>query len=237
MNTIRFNHQIKIIAHRGVSGLERENTCAAFIAAGNRSYFGIETDVHVTKDGKFIVFHDDTTDRLLGIHHVIEETDYETLRSLRLTDLDGTRRGDLVLPSLEEYIRVCKKYGKECVLELKNHFEMKHIREIISIIRSEDWLNHTTFISFDLANCICVRQCLPDQRIQYLVQEVTEEIISQLVQYGFALDADYRTITREQVAACRKAGIAVNVWTVNTVETAEKMLEFGVDYITTNILE
>ena len=237
MNTIRFNHQIKIIAHRGVSGLERENTCAAFIAAGNRSYYGIETDVHVTKDGKYIVFHDDTTDRLLGIHHVIEETDYETLRSLRLTDLDGTRRGDLVLPSLEEYIRVCKKYGKECVLELKNHFEMKHIREIISIIRSEDWLDHTTFISFDLANCICVRQCLPDQRIQYLVQEVTEEIISQLVQYGFALDADYRTITREQVAACRKAGIAVNVWTVNTVETAEKMLEFGVDYITTNILE
>lgn len=237
MNTIRFNHQIKIIAHRGVSGLERENTCAAFIAAGNRSYYGIETDVHVTKDGKFIVFHDDTTDRLLGIHHVIEETDYETLRSLRLTDLDGTRRGDLVLPSLEEYIRVCKKYGKECVLELKNHFEMKHIREIISIIRSEDWLDHTTFISFDLANCICVRQCLPDQRIQYLVQEVTEEIISQLVQYGFALDADYRTITRERVAACRKAGIAVNVWTVNTVETAEKMLEFGVDYITTNILE
>lgn len=237
MNTIRFNHQIKIIAHRGVSGLERENTCASFIAAGNRSYYGIETDVHVTKDGKFIVFHDDTTDRLLGIHHVIEETDYETLRSLRLTDLDGTRRGDLVLPSLEEYIRVCKKYGKECVLELKNHFEMKHIREIISIIRSEDWLDHTTFISFDLANCICVRQCLPDQRIQYLVQEVTEEIISQLVQYGFALDADYRTITRERVAACRKAGIAVNVWTVNTVETAEKMLEFGVDYITTNILE
>lgn len=237
MNTIRFNHQIKIIAHRGVSGLERENTCAAFIAAGNRSYYGIETDVHVTKDGKFIVFHDDTTDRLLGIHHVIEETDYETLRSLRLTDLDGTRRGDLVLPALEEYIRVCKKYGKECVLELKNHFEMKHIREIISIIRSEGWLDHTTFISFDLANCICVRQCLPDQRIQYLVQEVTEEIISQLVQYGFALDADYRTITRERVAACRKAGIAVNVWTVNTVETAEKMLEFGVDYITTNILE
>ena len=237
MNTIRITHHIKIIAHRGVSGLERENTCAAFIAAGNRSYYGIETDVHVTKDGKFIVFHDDTTDRLLGINPVIEESDYETLRSLRLTDLDGTRRGDLVLPSLEEYIRVCKKYGKECVLELKNHFEMKHIREIISIIRSEDWLDHTTLISLDLANCICVRQCLPDQRIQYLVQEVTEEIFSHLVQYGFALDADYRTITREQVAACRKAGIAVNVWTVNTVETAEKMLEFGVDYITTNILE
>ena len=131
MNTIRFNHQIKIIAHRGVSGLERENTCAAFIAAGNRSYYGIETDVHVTKDEKFIVFHDDTTDRLLGIHHVIEETDFETLRSLRLTDSDGTYRGDLVLPSLEEYIRVCKKYEKESVLELKNHFEISNLKGIL----------------------------------------------------------------------------------------------------------
>ena len=237
MNTIRLNHQIKIIAHRGVSGLERENTCAAFIAAGNRSYYGIETDVHVTSDGKFIVFHDDTTDRLLGVHYVIEETDFDTLRSLRLTDLDGTYRGDLVFPSLEEYIRICKKYGKESILELKNHFEIKHIREIISIIRAEGWLEHTTFISFDLANCICVRQCLPDQKIQYLVQEVTEDTISQLVQYGFALDVNYRTLTKEQVDTCRNAGIAVNVWTVNTVEAAEKMLEFGVDYITTNILE
>ena len=46
MNTVKFNKQsVKMVAHRGVSGLERENTCAAFVAAGNRSYFGIETDV------------------------------------------------------------------------------------------------------------------------------------------------------------------------------------------------
>ena len=32
---------VKMVAHRGVSGLERENTCAAFVAAGNRSYFGV----------------------------------------------------------------------------------------------------------------------------------------------------------------------------------------------------
>ena len=39
----------KMIAHRGLSGIEKENTNAAFIAAGNRSYFGIETDVHKTR--------------------------------------------------------------------------------------------------------------------------------------------------------------------------------------------
>ena len=66
MNTIKITDPRKplMVAHRGLSGLETENTCAAFVAAGNRSYFGIETDVHRTKDGKYVVFHDDTTGRL-----------------------------------------------------------------------------------------------------------------------------------------------------------------------------
>lgn len=59
MDTIKIDkNNVKLIAHRGVSGIERENTAAAFVAAGNRSYYGIETDVHVTKDGKFVIIHD-----------------------------------------------------------------------------------------------------------------------------------------------------------------------------------
>ena len=54
----------RMIAHRGCSGLEMENTASAFVVAGNRSYWGIETDVHVTRDGQYIVIHDDTTGRV-----------------------------------------------------------------------------------------------------------------------------------------------------------------------------
>ncbi len=60
METLKIDKQnTKMIAHRGLSGLEQENTVLAFIAAGNRSYFGIETDVRITKDKKFILCHDD----------------------------------------------------------------------------------------------------------------------------------------------------------------------------------
>ena len=47
MNTIKVTNagSVEFIAHRGLSGLETENTCAAFVAAGNRSHVGIETDV------------------------------------------------------------------------------------------------------------------------------------------------------------------------------------------------
>ena len=61
MNTVSFaKGSVKVVAHRGVSGLETENTCAAFIAAGNRSYWGVETDVRCTADGNFIILHDNT---------------------------------------------------------------------------------------------------------------------------------------------------------------------------------
>ena len=86
MNTIPFEkkEKVKMIAHRGVSGLEFENTCAAFVAAGNRSYYGIETDIHRTKDGQYIVYHDDNLVRLLGDERVVEEMTFEELRKLRL---------------------------------------------------------------------------------------------------------------------------------------------------------
>ena len=65
MDTIKINKgAVKMVAHRGASGLERENTVPAFLAAGNRSYFGIETDIHRTADGKYVVIHDETTSRV-----------------------------------------------------------------------------------------------------------------------------------------------------------------------------
>ena len=92
MDTVRINDRknCRIIAHRGLSGIECENSMPAFVAAGNRSYFGIETDVHVTSDGKYIIIHDDTTGRVAaGNNHPVEETDYETLRGIMLADRGG----------------------------------------------------------------------------------------------------------------------------------------------------
>ena len=104
MNTVLIEKgSCKMVAHRGVSGLELENTCAAFVAAGVKSYYGIETDVHVTSDGKYVIFHDDDMKRIAGVDLVIEKTDFERIRSVRLPDKDGkTYRSDLIVPTLED---------------------------------------------------------------------------------------------------------------------------------------
>ena len=236
-DTIKLGAPVRMIAHRGVCGLERENTCAAFVAAGNRSYYGVETDVHRTADGKFIIIHDDTTERVTGISCKVEETDFDTLRALRALDLEGVSRGDLQFPSLEEYIRICKKYEKEAVLELKNHFEPRDIEAIIAIIRDLGWLEHTTFISFDLPNMLCIREMLPDQKAQYLVEAFGDDLLDILKKNHLDLDIYYRGINAEQVKACHEAGILVNVWTVNDPEDGKRLAQYGVDFITSNILE
>ena len=228
---------VKMVAHRGVSGLERENTCAAFVAAGNRSYFGVETDIHRTADGQYIVFHDDNLVRLLGDERVVEEMRFDELRALRLTDLDGNARGDLLLPTLQEYVNICKKYDKDCVLEIKNHFEPEDIENVIAIIRGIDWLERTIFISFDLPNMLCIREKLPQQCAQYLVSAFGEDLLSILTENHLDLDIKYSSLSAEQVCACHEAGIKVNVWTVNEAADAERLAGYGVDFITSNILE
>ncbi len=240
MDTIRCNFvDVKMIAHRGLSGIETENTLAAFIAAGNRSYFGIETDVHVTGDGKFILHHDDSALRLTDQDFIIEETDYDTLRSLQLKDrgIDSTRP-DLRMPSLEEYIAICKKYGKKAVLELKNRIQPEKIREITEVIRGMDYFENTIFISFYIENMTDLKEMAPDATAQFLTaNEITDDMIATLVQYRLDMDAKFTLLSKELVDKMHAAGITVNCWTCDVLEDAKALREMGVDQITSNILE
>ena len=239
MDTLRMSSpKPRMIAHRGCSGLEMENTASAFVAAGNRSYFGIETDVHVTRDGQYIVIHDDTTGRVALEDWTVENTAFDTLRALRLRDRDGQPgRKDLVLPSLREYVQICKKYDKTSVLELKNHMEPRHVDGVIDAVRAEGWLEKTIFISFDLPNMIHVRERLPRQKAQFLIEAPREDLLAVLNRYALDLDIDDSLLTEDLAKAVHAAGHEINVWTVNDLADARRLAGWGVDYITSNILE
>ena len=239
MNTIKIeNKKCKIIAHRGLSGLESENSNAAFVAAGNRSYFGIETDVHVTKDGKYIIIHDNSTKRVSDKEFDVEKSRYKKLKKVRLYDkVDKRFRSDLSLPDLTDYIRICKKYEKTAVLELKNPMSDKEIVGIINEISGEDYLENTIFISFDWDNLVKIKSNLPEQRVQFLTSKWDDELIDKLKKYNMDLDIAYSAVTEELGRKLLENNIEINCWTCDEKEDAEKLIEYGVDYITSNILE
>lgn len=77
-----------MFAHRGYHDIRHripENSLAAFNAALARGY-GIELDLHLSRDGELVVFHDNTLERLCGCQGSVEEMTYEELSRCRLLD-------------------------------------------------------------------------------------------------------------------------------------------------------
>ncbi len=239
MNTIKFEKgSVLVVAHRGLSGIEKENTNSAFVAAGNRSYYGIETDIHRTADGKFAVNHDNDLLRVAGEKVPVEEVSLATLQNIVLFDVDGSKdRTDLRPTSLENYISICKKYEKHSVLELKSEFTEDEVARFIDIIKGYEYLDHVTFISFDYQNLLKIRKLLPQQSVQFLFRDFTKEIIDQVIADKMDVDVHFKSLNKEIIDELHAAGIKINCWTVNEKEDAEQLVKWGVDCITTNILE
>ena len=86
------------IAHRGLHSERKgilENSIPAFRAAVKKG-FAIENDIHLTKDGEIVVFHDDDLYRMCGVHGAPEEMTLSELKALRL---HGTEER---IPTLKE---------------------------------------------------------------------------------------------------------------------------------------
>ena len=240
MDTIKLLNKgsCRMIAHRGVSGIERENTAGAFIAAGNRSYFGIETDVHVTHDGKYVICHDSNLKRVSGMDLSVEGSTMAELRAVPLYDAVGGSRTDIRVPTLADYITVCRRYEKIAVLELKGDISPEHVAGIAAEVRELGWFENTIFISFSYDNLLRLRAAEPEARAQLLPPENDpEKIMRFCLENRIDLDIYHAVLTPEIVEKIHGAGLEINCWTVDTVEAAERVLALGVDYITSNILE
>ncbi len=228
----------KFVAHRGLSSAERENTVAAFVAAANRSYWGIESDVRLTSDGKFVMLHDSHTGRVAFENLAVSETPFDVLRSLVLKDKNGcAERNDLRIPSLAEYISVCRAYGKKSVLEIKGRFPDEKLEELKNLLADMGQLDDTVFIAFDMGNLIYLRQLLPDHPMQFLTEGVPKTLIGELSSRGFGLDVAYPAVTRELAKALKKAGVELNCWTVNDAGALNRLLALKADYVTTEVFE
>lgn len=239
METLKLeNNKTKMIAHRGLSGLEKENTAVAFIAAGNKSYYGIETDVRLTKDGEFVICHDDKLQRVAGVDMSISTSSYDELSSICLFDLEtGRPKNYLKIPKLTDYLEICKKYEKRAFIEIKELFLETDIVRLINVVKQHHYLHNTIFISFYLKNLQLVRKQNSEVQLQFLTTDLDNNIINEVRKINAGIDIEYQCLSKEQVELCHHHNIAVNVWTVNNPIVALMLITWNVDFITTNILE
>ena len=102
-------------AHRGLHSRDRsipENSLAAFRRAAEKGY-GIELDVQVSRDGKVVVFHDNTLDRVCRVHAHVGDLTWAELSNLRLC---GTEEHIPLFSEVLTQIQGCAAL----IVELKN---------------------------------------------------------------------------------------------------------------------
>lgn len=227
-----------LIAHRGLSGLEQENTAAAFVAAGNRTYFGVETDVRRSADGQFVLMHDASTGRVAFEDLSVSKTPFDTLRALPLRDNDGGTRNDLRIPTPTEFLSICRRYGKTPLLELKGTFSRTDIDALLAVVRQHDEPNGVIFLSFRYEELAALRERLPDAPLHYLwAFPITDTLIARLLAARLDLAVDHTFLDEATISRLHRLGIRVNAWTVDDPNRAEQLAGWGVDFLTTNILE
>ena len=223
----------KYIAHKGYSSHYLGNTEASFVAAANRGFYGIETDIRKTKDGYFVCNHDATVVYADGSELKISNNFLDTLTSSPLRN-DKTEEAEY-LCTFETYLRACKAGKKIAVIELKDYFTKSDLNTIFSIIDEEYDRAHVSFISFIYALLPQVREIDDTVELQFLSQTEDDPCFENCLKKGISIDVKDTILTKELVDEFHEAGLTVNVWTVNDRSVLKKVTALGVDYVTTDL--
>lgn len=233
----------KLLAHRGGGGTATENTLEAFTRSGERSYYGLECDVQRTKDGQYVIFHDSSLKRMTGMSGSVGDYTLKELQSLPLyeTRIDnrvGGKNERLYIPTLQEYLEVCRTYKKQAVIEFTSKLTKPDVYNIIEIVRFEGCLDDAIFISFSMDQLIAARNRLPGQRLMLNCMKQDPSVyIPKLKEYHIDCSCEQQLVKRELIEALHENGLKLGCWTVNEEDTAKRMIFWGVDYIVTDILE
>lgn len=239
VDTIHISVPFKgMVGHRGCAGLQTENTLKAFEEGGKRTYCGLECDIQSTKDKILVISHDETLNRVGHVDLRINQHTYQEIEQVSFIDKETGLINPLMhAPLFSDYLKVCKKYHKIPVVELKETLENEDIIEAIKEVKEAGLIDRVIFISFYPGYLTKVREMLPKVEIELLSQVFTDGIFDLCVQFGFGIDADYHVMTSDIIKRYHDAGLKVNVYTVDHKEDAERLISYGIDFVTSNIVE
>lgn len=227
-------HRPWVIGHRG-SGYEVENTYEAVKDASKSEADYAEIDIHLSKDGIPIVFHDNTLSRLSNRNDNVSDLTLLELKEIELRQ--NGKVGHIV--SLEELIQNMKKDNLDIglLIELKptqdNGEEMA--KKVIEVIENENFYRQSIFMSLDYSTVQVIKQSCPDWWVGYCIYGSVGDIDSSI----WDMNIDFLAI-EENRASNAFIQTAVNhmlpiyIWTVDDTKSMKQYLNMGVSGLITN---
>lgn len=216
------------VAHRGYWRADgsAQNSIRSLVKADSIGAYGSEFDVWLTADGVLLVNHDNELNGL-------------TLSKVRSSAFADTRLANgEPLPRLEAYLAAAKGLSgnTRLVLELKPHGDDERERKAAKLIAKMLKKNglKADLISFSLNGCRELKKAMPDMPVYYLNGDLSPEQIKAEGLDG--IDYHFKVLEAhpEWIDRAHELGLKVNVWTVNSAVDMQKLIQRGVDYITTD---
>ena len=128
------------LIHRGILNKKFKENCLDSFKASFKKKYGIETDIHATKDKKFVCFHDFTLKRIFKINKSIKDIKYQELKKIKYKSFK--------IPLLAEVLKLSKnKYP--IFIEIKPFLEKRLLSKLINETKG---FNKVVFISFNKDN-------------------------------------------------------------------------------------
>ncbi len=243
------------LAHRGASARAPENTLEAFRLAAECGAGGLETDVHLTRDGHVVAIHDDTVDRTTDGSGLVREMTLREVQSLdagyRFTPDGGKAypyRGQGVkVPELGEVLREFP----DLVVNIDIKEEQPGVEEaVLGAIESTGAEDRALVVS-EWTPVIERFRGLAGGRVRtgasgaevrrfYGLRGLRLEGLLRIAYDALQVPAYYQgreVVTRSFVEAAHGMGVRVDVWTIDDLCEMRRLLDLGVDTVVTNRLE
>lgn len=239
MNTIKIDKYFKgMVANKGLSGIETENTIFAFLAASNRSFYGISCNLSVSKDNQIIVTNDDTLLRLGLLNLDIPSFTYDELRKFSLVDRKTANLDDnLYIPKLTDYLAICKTYRKIAFINIKPTFKSEYLDRVLNDINNYYDTKKTFLISSNKKHLTHLNKNVENSNLFYSTENVTDEVFDFCRNNGFNLNLPVSNVDKDVIKNMHLFGLKVSTGVVNEKELAEKLIKYDIDYVFTDILE
>lgn len=227
-----------IIAHRGASAYAPENTMAAFKKALEMKAGGIETDVHLTKDGYPVVVHDEKLGRTSNGTGFIKDKTLEELKELDFGSWFSEEFKNQSIPTLNEVMDLISTENILFNIELKSGAVLYQDIEriVVEMVRKYKMEERVIISSFNHYSLLEVKKIAPEIKIGLLY---SAGLVSPW-EYAKRLGAEaihplYISIPPEAIKACNENGVLVNSYTINFPEHIKFAALAGVDGIITNV--
>ena len=226
-----------IWGHRGASGHAPENTLPAFKMAADMGADGVELDIQQTKDGVIVVCHDETIDRTSSGAGWLKDFTFEELRRLDFSNGNAAYE-DVKIPTMEEVFYLLAPTGLTINIELKTGIIFyENIEEkILDLTKKMGWEDRVIYSSFNHYSVRKIKELDPGAKVGLLYGDGPIDMPG----YGRRLGADalhpafYNLQYPDYMEDCRRYGLDVNVWTVNSTADLMQCREYGVNAVVTN---